>query len=105
MEGGRAKRQVNDDEEEEEKINTFFTLIKNMQDVRNQTVNSSEENKPKGKEKEIMKSSKGSLSLSFELEDFMKDGHFAAVLPSSSTKNDEQAKLEKQAGLDLNLSL
>ncbi|KAI7984242.1 hypothetical protein LOK49_LG15G00062 [Camellia lanceoleosa] len=101
MEGGRAKRQVNDEEEEEEeKINTFFTLIKNMQDVRNQMVNSSKENKPK----EIMKS-KGSMSLSFELEDFMKDGHFAAVLPSSSTKNEEQTKLEKQAGLDLNLSL
>lgn len=105
MEGGRAKRQVNDEEEEEEeKINTFFSLIKNMQDVRNQMVNSSKENKPKEKEKEIMKS-KGSPSLSFELEDFMKDGHFAAVLPSSSTKNEEQAKQEKQAGLDLNLSL
>ena len=102
MENGRTKRAASDDEEEE-KINTFFSLIRNMREVYDQMVNASKEPKVHEKEKKM----KSTGTLSFGLEDFMESVHFRgnpAMLPSSS-KNGEQSKQQTQGGLDLNLSL
>lgn len=52
MEGGRIKRSISN-EEEEEKINTFFALIGNMQEMRYQmAVNGSKGEKERERERE-----------------------------------------------------
>lgn len=67
MEGGRIKRSISN-EEEEEKINTFFALIGNMQEMRDQmAVNGSKGEKERERERDMK--SRGTVS--FELEDFM----------------------------------
>ncbi|KDP28307.1 hypothetical protein JCGZ_14078 [Jatropha curcas] len=60
-----------EEEEEEEKINAFYSLVRNIRDVHNQMAIGSSNSKVKEKEKEIMKSS--SWTPCFTWEDFAGD--------------------------------
>ncbi|KAK9282009.1 hypothetical protein L1049_004920 [Liquidambar formosana] len=105
MEGGGAKSQ-SVDEEEEKKIDAFFALIRNIRDAHDQLVGGSNESKAKGNKQE--KEMKSTWIPSFKLEDFKDDAQVvrstSPMLPSSSG-NKEQRKTEKREELDLNLSL
>ncbi|KAJ9187917.1 hypothetical protein P3X46_003328 [Hevea brasiliensis] len=110
MDGGR--RAIGEEEEkeegEEEKINTFYTLIRNIRDAHNQMlIGSSTTSKGKGEEKkgEIKPST---WTPSFTWEDFAGDSYFKhniVTVPSSTYSKNEQLKTEKKEDLDLNLSL
>jgi hypothetical protein len=106
MEGGREESAAID--EEEEKINTFFTLVRNIRDTHNQLLMRESEEKGKGKEKEKEREMKSTWTPSFKWEDFEEDLQLRNnfLMPPSSSKKEEHCKTEEeQAELDLNLSL
>lgn len=87
--------------EEEVEINTFFTLVRNIREARNQLLMSQEEEKGK----EI----KSSWSPSFICQDFVQNDvqstNNTVMLPPSPSRNEEHCKAERPEELDLNLSL
>ena len=101
-------------DEEEEKINSFYTLVRNIRDAHDQVLTGS---KDKGKGKEVdEKESNPTWTPSFSLEDFAEEDHGKfrgnfAMLPSASSKNIEDQQQPKtdqkrrNQDLDLNLSL
>ncbi|KAL4603889.1 hypothetical protein ACB092_10G155600 [Castanea dentata] len=107
VEGGREESAAID--EEEEKINTFFTLVRNIRDTHNQLLmrESEEKGKGKGKEQEKEREMKSAWTPSFKWEDFEEDVQLRnnSVMPPSSSKKEEHCKTEEQEELDLNLSL
>ncbi|EEF47207.1 conserved hypothetical protein [Ricinus communis] len=110
-----------DVEDEEKKINMFYSIIRNLRDAQNQmlvTGLSNPKEKAKGKEnvkqREMKSSSDSSWTPSFTWEDFAadharlkgntSDNNDIVMVPTSS-KDQEQPKTEKPDDLDLNLSL
>ncbi|GMI98909.1 hypothetical protein HRI_003560200 [Hibiscus trionum] len=104
----------NHDDEEDEEINAFFTLVRNIRDVRNQMLIVSQATKEK-QESAAAAMEKSTWTPSFQWEDFVEDRRHLtnntttvanATLPSSSKNNDEQkSKTHEHQDLDLNLSL
>ncbi|CAK7348488.1 unnamed protein product [Dovyalis caffra] len=100
--------------DEEEKINTFYALVRNIRDAHNQMSTGSKE---KGKEKEgAEKEMKPAWTPSFTWEDFAEEDHEQfrgdlVMLPPTSSKNIEDQRQPKtdqkrqDQDLDLNLSL
>ncbi|KAG5231637.1 hypothetical protein OIU77_010627 [Salix suchowensis] len=113
VEGEGEERDRVADEEEEEKINSFYTLVRNIRDAHDQVLTGSKE---KGKGKEVDgKESKPTWTPSFSPEDFAEEDHGQprgnfAVLPSASSRNIEDQQQPKKdqkrrnQDLDLNLS-
>lgn len=103
----RERRESQVIAEEEEKMNAFYTLVRNIRHAHDQMLIGSSNSQEKGKEKEKEKKMKSTWTPSFTWEDFAEDvqsrGNFV-MLPSSS-KNEEQPKTERKEDLDLNLSL
>lgn len=110
MEGEKGKRKVSDEqiqdveEDEEEKMNAFYTLVRNIRHVHNQMLTGSSGN-PKGNRKAP------TWTPSFTWEDFAGDAQLRdkfVILPpsSSSSKNEEkQPETKRTQDFDLNLSL
>ncbi|OMO64072.1 hypothetical protein CCACVL1_22077 [Corchorus capsularis] len=103
---------VNDEEEEEERINAFFSLVRNIRDAQSRMLIGSQD----GKDKDIDKGKeKSTWTPSFKLEDFAHHHHHAhlpnhtvtTALPSSSNTQQQNPKTDHQERpeLDLNLSL
>ncbi|KAJ7977713.1 Protein NEGATIVE REGULATOR OF RESISTANCE like [Quillaja saponaria] len=92
MEGGRKEIAVTDEEEEEEKINTFFSLVRKNRDACNELVIGKRETREKGKEKS--KEMKSTWTPSFKMEDFAHDAalrsHFDQSLVSSFKSKKEE---------------
>ncbi|OMO82219.1 hypothetical protein COLO4_23174 [Corchorus olitorius] len=97
------------DEEEEERINAFFSLVRNIRDAQSRMLIGSQDVKDKddkGKEK-------STWTPSFKLEDFADHhhhhlpNHTVTTLPSSSNTQQQNPKTDHQERqeLDLNLSL
>ncbi|CAL5399272.1 unnamed protein product [Camellia sinensis] len=105
MEGESRKRKVGKDEDEEEKMEKFFALIRSTRDVRKRMVITDiEEEKKKKKKGEEEKLPVGVWNPSFQPEDFMEGGGGSqASLAGPSKRQDET--LEEDKGLDLKLSL
>ncbi|KAI8023215.1 hypothetical protein LOK49_LG03G03467 [Camellia lanceoleosa] len=105
MEGESRKRKVGKDEDEEEKMEKFFALIRSTRDVRKRMViTDMEEEKKKKKKGEEEKLPVGVWNPSFQPEDFMEGGGGSqASLAGPSKRQDET--LEEDKGLDLKLSL
>ncbi|KAJ6309990.1 hypothetical protein OIU76_014852 [Salix suchowensis] len=101
-------------EEEEEKINNSYTLVRNIRDAHDQVLTGSKE---KGKGKEVHgKESKPTWTPSFSLEDFAEEDHgqfrgnFVTLLSESSKNIEDQQQPKtdqkrRNQDLDLNLSL
>ncbi|KAJ6343796.1 hypothetical protein OIU76_005527 [Salix suchowensis] len=93
VEGEGEERDRVADEEEEEKINSFYTLVRNIRDAHDQVL--------KGKGKEVDgKESKPTWTPSFSPEDFAEEDHGQprgnfAVLPSASSRNIEDQQQPK----------
>ncbi|XVF32950.1 hypothetical protein REPUB_Repub17cG0127000 [Reevesia pubescens] len=109
---GKTKESIpavddNDEEAEEEKINTFFSLVRNIREAHSKMLIGSKDTKEKekGKDKDI----KSTWTPSFEWEDFAdQDPHLAnniVTFPSSSKNEEQKTKTEEHQELDLNLSL
>ncbi|KAK8497589.1 hypothetical protein V6N13_002992 [Hibiscus sabdariffa] len=104
-----------DDEEDEDKINAFFTLVRNIRDVRNQMLIVSQGTKEKQKSAAATEEMKSTWTPSFQWEDFVQDHRHLtnnstfianATLPGSSKNNVEQkSRTHEHQDLDLNLSL
>ncbi|KAF5946869.1 hypothetical protein HYC85_017097 [Camellia sinensis] len=105
MEGESRKRKVGKDEDEEEKMEKFFALIRSTRDVRKRMViTDMKEEKKKKKKGEEEKLPVGVWNPSFQPEDFMEGGGGSqASLAGPSKRQDET--LEEDKGLDLKLSL
>ncbi|CAL5341049.1 unnamed protein product [Camellia sinensis] len=105
MEGESRQRKVGKDEDEEEKMEKFFALIRSTRDVRKRMVITDiEEEKKKKKKGEEEKLPVGVWNPSFQPEDFMEGGGGSqASLAGPSKRQDET--LEEDKGLDLKLSL
>lgn len=114
---------VEDEENEEERIDKFFTLIKSIREARDRLMQDSEvlkESENKRKKKVVKEENQKHVwKPSFQLEDFMEDIHhqhhryyfntsrvMSLVSPSSSQIDPLQGSQEdKTEGLDLSLSL
>ncbi|KAF5946867.1 hypothetical protein HYC85_017095 [Camellia sinensis] len=104
MEGESRKRKVGKDEDEEEKMEKFFALIRSTRDVRKRMVITDMEEEKKKKKGEEEKLPVGVWNPSFQPEDFMEGGGGSqASLAGPSKRQDET--LEEDKGLDLKLSL
>ncbi|KAF8365246.1 hypothetical protein HHK36_014799 [Tetracentron sinense] len=104
MDGERTKRSAIEIEaEEEEKIETFFALIKSIHDIRNQLRDELCESKEKKKEKEH----KSVWTPSFQWEDFFQDAQCRSTFVAGPSKSEEHGRIEreKEDDLDLKLSL
>lgn len=115
LEGERGEGNMVVDEEEE-KINTFYTLVRNIRDAHNQMLSGS-----KGKGKAEEKEMKSTWTPSFTWEDFAEEDHHEQFRgnfemlppppppPSSKNIDEEQQPTTDQKrqdqDLDLNLSL
>ncbi|KAL9360267.1 hypothetical protein Peur_048390 [Populus x canadensis] len=114
MEGERREGNMVVDEEEE-KINAFYTLVRNIRDVHNQMLSGS-----KGKGKAEEKEMKSTWTPSFTWEDFAEEDHHEQFRgnfemlpppPPSSSKNIDEGQQpttdqkRQDQDLDLNLSL
>ncbi|XP_057963083.1 protein NIM1-INTERACTING 3 [Malania oleifera] len=109
MEGETKRRTMvgEEDEDEEEKIEKFFAIIRNTREVQQRLVGS----RPKEDEKEEAKEEKpsgGKWNPTFQLEDFAED----ALSKGSSSKGAGPSRREENKegegggdGLDLKLSL
>ncbi|WRX11394.1 NPR1/NH1-interacting protein - like 3 [Theobroma cacao] len=88
---------VNDDDDEQEKINTFSTLVRNLQDAHSRMLIGSQDRK--GKEKGKEKENKSTWTPSFNGEDFAEDHalltNISVTLPSSSKTQEQKCKTEE----------
>ena len=101
MEGKTKETPAVDDVEEEEKINTFFTLVRNIRDAHIRMLIGSQDTK----QKEIKSTT---WTPSFKWEDFAEGAPLTnniVNLPSSSKNEEQKSKTEEHEELDLNLSL
>ncbi|XP_044492598.1 protein NIM1-INTERACTING 1-like [Mangifera indica] len=115
MENEKAELRVcnaEDELQEEEKIEKFFSLIRSFQEARNRRREQLNESEEKAKKNKIRRVDNGheeqsSWVPSFEWQDFTEEIEFRRppiVLPSPCNKKEEKKRV-KDDGLDLKLTL
>ncbi|XP_050203268.1 protein NIM1-INTERACTING 1 [Mercurialis annua] len=108
---GNIRNADEDDEQEDQKVEKFFALIRNFQEARNRRKNEVEEEKRRHKKvKRVNKieEQKPSWVPKFELEDFAQEFQFKRpplIFPRSCIQKEENKEKVKKDELDLDLSL
>ncbi|KAK8693748.1 hypothetical protein V6N13_071318 [Hibiscus sabdariffa] len=102
-----------EDEQEDEKMEQFFALLRNFREARNKRKHElrqrdDEEETKKNKTSKSVDDERSSWVPKFEWEDFTAEIEFRrplVVFPTPYGKKDDKKKQEEDDGLDLNLTL